>query len=258
MINSALYREPMLLDPARHRALKIGALGDFSVARGMHGVFLAATEFAQAMHEYPIVFVATGENGADGKPLMSPIALLGLAQQENLFVDGPRWDARYIPAFVRRYPFLTARLRGASGPGVMVDAAWPGLSETAGDPLFDAQGRPAAALQRAIEFLERFETEAQRTRAFCATLVELDLLQERKADATLPDGVTLSVGGFHVVDEDKLQALDDAQVLEMHRSGMLGLLHLHLASLATLRLLVERKARRAQAPAPGEGAGDGS
>lgn len=255
MIHSALYREPMLLEPARHRALKIGTLADFSIARGMHGVFLAASEFPLAVLEYPIVFVATGEEGADGRAPMSPIALLGLEQRENLFVDGTRWDARYIPAFVRRYPFLTAKLRGADGPGVMVDAAWSGLSETEGDPLFDADGRPAAALQRAIEFLERFEAESQRTRAFCATLVELDLLRERKADATLPGGQTLSVGGFHVVDEEKLQALDDARVLALHRNGMLGLLHLHLASLGALRGLVERKARRAQAAA--EGASDG-
>jgi hypothetical protein len=66
-----------------------------------------------------------------------------------------------------------------------------------------------------------------------------------KSDATLPDGATLSVDGFFVVDEEKLHLLPDLQVLEMHRNGMLTLLNLHLASLATLRHMVERKARRA-------------
>lgn len=247
MINSALYREPVLLEPARHRRLKIGTLADFSITRSMHGVFVAATEIPQAVLEFPVLFVHTGERDPAGKATVSPIALLGLSQGENLFVEGTRWDARYIPAFIRRYPFLTANLRGAPTPGVMFDAGWSGFSEQAGEPLFEADDQPAPALQRAIEFLERFETEAQRTRLFCARLVELDLLEEMKADATLPDGATFSVDGFYVVDQDKLRTLDDAVVLEMHRNGMLMLLHLHVASTANLRAMVERKARRAKA-----------
>jgi hypothetical protein len=249
MINSALYREPMLLDAARHRSLKIGTLADFSIAKTMHGVFVAATEIPNAALEYPILFVNTGERDASGKPVMSPIALLGLSQKENLYLDGPRWDARYIPAFIRRYPFLTANLRGVAGPGVMVDSGWSGLSDTEGEPLFEADGQPADALKRAMEFLERFEIEAQRTRGFCLRLQEFDLLKEMKADATLPDGATLSVDGFYAVDEEKLLNLPDLQVLEMHRNGMLTLLNLHLASLNTMRHLVERKAKRAQATA---------
>jgi hypothetical protein len=68
-----------------------------------------------------------------------------------------------------------------------------------------------------------------------------------KADATLPDGATLSVDGFYAIDEEKLQKLPDLQVIEMHRNGMLMLLNLHIASLTTMRHMVERKARRAQA-----------
>ena len=261
MINSALYREPALLDPAKHRDLKIGALADFSITRGMHGVFLAVTEIPQAAIEFPVVFVATGEKNEAGRGQFSPIALLGLAQNENLFVDGTRWDARYIPAFIRRYPFLTANLRNADvpGPGVMIDTAWSGVSTTEGEPLFGADDKPAPALQRAMEFLERFEIEAQRTRNFCARLVEFDLLREMQADATLPDGLKFSVDGFHVVDEEKLLKLPDLAVIEMHRNGMLSLLNLHLASMHTMRGLVERKAKRAQAArAAGNGAGNGA
>jgi len=247
MINSALYREPVLLEPGKHRTLKIGTLADFSITKGMHGVFVAATEIPQAALEFPVLFVHTGERDSAGRPSFSPIALLGLSQGENLFVDGPRWDARYIPAFIRRYPFLTANLRGAPTQGVMIDLGWSGFSHDEGEPLFGADDKPAEALQRAVEFLERFETEAQRTRHFCARLAELDLLKEMKADATLPDGATLSVDGFYAIDEQKLQNLAEAQVVEMHRNGMLMLLNLHIASLGTMRHMVERKARRAQA-----------
>lgn len=250
MINSALYREPELLDPARHRGLKMGTLADFSITKGMHGAFITVTEMPQAGLEFPIVFIHSGERDAAGRPTVSPIVLLGLSANENLFVDGARWDARYIPAFIRRYPFLTATLRNAGTTGVMVDRAWSGFSEQDGEALFEADDQPAPALQRAMEFLQMFETEAQRTRSFCARLAELDLLREMKADATLPQGQTLSVDGFLVVDEEKLLKLDESVVIETHRNGMLMLLHLHLASLANMRHMVERKARRAAVAAP--------
>jgi hypothetical protein len=250
LINSALYRQPELLDPANHRRLKVGTLADFSITKGMHGAFITATEFPQAALEFPVVFIHSGERDATtGKAPVSPIVLLGLSQGENLYVDGTRWDARYIPAFIRRYPFLTATLRQAGATGVMIDRAWSGFSETDGEALFDAADKPSPALQRAMEFLQMFETEAQRTRAFCARIVELDLLKEMKADATLPGGATLTIDGFLVVDEDKLQKVADEVVIEAHRNGMLMLLHMHLASLVNMRQMVERKAKRAAATA---------
>lgn len=247
MINSALYRAPELLDPAHHRKLRVGTLADFSIAKGMHGAFVTATEIPQAAIEYPVVFIHSGERDAAGQPTISPIVLLGISQGENLYVDGTRWDARYVPAFIRRYPFLTASLPQGGATGVMIDRGWSGISETVGEPLFEADDKPAAALQRAMDFLQMFETEAQRTRSFCARLLELDVLKEMKADATLPGGATLSVGGFLVVDEERLQKLADAAVLEIHRNGMAMLLHMHLGSLVNLRAMVERKARRAAA-----------
>ena len=86
--------------------------------------------------------------------------------------------------------------------------------------------------------------EALRTRQFCAQLVELDLLRPMQADATLPDGQRLTVEGFKLVDEERLRALPDPAVLELHRNGMLMLMNLHIASLANMRALIERKARR--------------
>ncbi len=249
-INSALYRQPELLDAAAHRRLKVGTLADFSITRGMHGVFITATEMPQAALEFPIVFIHSGERDAAGQATISPIVLLGLSQGENLYVDDTRWDARYIPAFIRRYPFLTATLRNAGATGVMIDRAWSGFSETDGEPLFEAGDQPAPALKRAMEFLEMFETEAQRTRSFCARIAELGLLKEMKADATLPGGATLSIDGFLVVDEEKLHKLEPEVVLEAHRNGMLMLLHMHLASLVNMRQMLERKARRAAAGAP--------
>jgi hypothetical protein len=249
--DSVLYIAPVQLDPAQHRTRKVGELTDFSIARKMHAAYLTATEFPQAALDFAILFISTGEHDATGRGVVSPIVLLGLVPGENLHVEGERWDARYIPAFVRRYPVLSANVKNLAAPGVFVDSAWSGFSENAGEPLFGADDMPAPALLRAMDFLERFDLEAQRTRAFCERVVELGILKEMKADVTLPGDKSLVVEGFFAVDEEKLRALPDATVLELHRNGLLMLLQVHLLSMVNIRHLVMRKTKRLQP----EGAG---
>ncbi|HUG26408.1 SapC family protein [Piscinibacter sp.] len=249
MINSALYREPQLLDSVLHRHKKLQKLSDFSITQGMHAVYLTATEFPQAALEFPIIFVNTGERSEAGKPVVAPVVMLGLAANENLRLNGARWDAGYVPAFIRRFPFLTAAVKGADAPAVFIDAAWSGVSDTEGEPLFDAEGQPTGTLKNMIAFLERFDAEQRRTRAMCSRLVELDLLKDMQADAAMPNGVNLKVEGFLAIDEDKLGALSDEATLELHRSGIMMLLHAHLLSLPNIKQLVERKAVRVMAKA---------
>lgn len=245
MINSALYREPALLDSQLHRHKRLKGLSDFGVTKNMHAVFLTATEFPQAALDFPIIFINTGERLEDGKAMVSPVALMGLSAGENLRVtaDG-RWDARYVPAFIRRFPFLTAGVKGSEAPGVFVDTSWSGFNDTEGEPLFDERGKPTEALKRALDFLQRFDDEQLRTRALCKRLIELDVLKEMQADATMPNGENIKIEGFMTVDEEKLTALPDPVVLELHRNGVLMLLQVHLISLANVRDLVERKAQR--------------
>jgi hypothetical protein len=243
LIKSALYRDPQPLDPTLHRHKKLKKLFDLSVAKDMHAVFLTATEFPSAALSFPIIFVHTGERLPDGKAMIAPVALLGVASNENLVLNEGRWEARYVPAFIRRFPFLTAGAQGSDKPAVFVDASWPGFNDTEGEPLFEADGKPAPALQRAIEFLQNFDQEQQRTRLFCTRLLELDVLKEMAANATTPGG-ELKVEGFLTVDEDKLNALRDKEVVELHRSGVLMLLQVHLLSLNNMQMLVERKAMR--------------
>src|SRR4029453_11374841 len=130
MIRSALYRDPVPLDAAVHRRKRLQPLSDFSVAKDLHAVFLAATEFPAAALSFPIIFVHTGQTLADGKAMIAPVALLGVAANENLHVDGTRWDAGYVPAFIRRFPFLTAGVQESDRFAVFIDAAWPGFSDT--------------------------------------------------------------------------------------------------------------------------------
>jgi hypothetical protein len=238
-----LYRNPVALDAELHRHKRLVPVSDYSFAAHLHAAYVGIGEFPLAALEYVIMFVDTAmETG--GRAQVAPAVLLGVTPGENLMVQGPRWNARYLPAFIRRYPFWTTDTADPNAAGVLVDNAWPGFSDSAGEPLFDEQGAPTPLLRSALDGINKFEAEALRTRDFCARLVQLDVLREMKADATLPDGKTLSIKGFYAIEEAALRSLPERTVLELHRSGALAVMHAHILSLAHLRTLIERKAQR--------------
>ena len=242
MSNPPMYGELAPLDREAHKNLKLDtAKAVVGQVADQNSVFLAAVEFADACREYPIVFVRAGE-GADGKPQIAPLAVLGLKPGSNLFIDGDKWSGNYVPAYVRRYPFAMARLDGnANTLAVCIDSKWAGFNEATGEALFK-DGEPTEFLQNARAFLENFEQEAERTRLICNLLVELDLLQDMRFEATLPGGEKLDVEGFLAVDEKKYSELPDDKVLQLHRNGLIALIEMHRLSMTNMNRLAARYA----------------
>lgn len=243
MSDSLYYEKPVLLnrDKHRHRRVKPGA--DFSFAARANSLYLAGVEFNEACKEYAIVFTRLGGR-------VAPVVMLGLRARENLFVgkDG-QWQGRYLPAFVRRYPFVLAELPGQA-MGVCIDEAYPGLNDTEGEALFDEQGENTPYLRNAVEFLEQYQREYARTEAFCRKLEQLGLLVQMNAKADLVDGRSFTVASLMVVDEKKLMALPDAAALSLFRTGELHLVSMHLASLSNMQRLVDKMAERASPLVP--------
>jgi len=244
MINPALHRQPVPVDREQHRHMRVRwPVTDWSVASKLNAIFIAAVEFGDTCRDYPIVFVRAGQ-GDDGKPLVAPIAVLGVLNEDNLYVEGKSWrQAGYLPAVLRGYPCGIARIDNARF-AICMDAAWPGLSPDDGEPLFTPDGQPGSLLAQTQAQLEKLEVEIQRTRLVCARLLELDLLRDMRFDATLPDGRKHTVDGFLTVDEGKLAALPDATIVEMHRQGLLGLVHAHWVSLGNMRKLLDWHVQR--------------
>lgn len=248
MSGTPLYGKPVLLDRALHRRRRVRPGNSFGFARNANSLYLAGAEFNEACKEYAIVFTRV----PGGRTV--PVVMLGLRKGENLFVDGEgRWTGRYVPAFVRRYPFVLAELPGQASLAVCIDEASPAVNDADGEALFDAQGQDTAFLRNALDFLAQYQNEYRRTEAFCERLEQAGLLVEMNARAALVDGRSFTVGGLFVVDEKKLMALPDAVALSLFRSGELHLLSMHLVSLSNTRGLVDRVARRgggALEPAP--------
>ncbi len=247
---TALYRQPVALDRQLHRGKRLKRIAGSRAAAQMNACLVTASEFADVAKEYVIGFVPARAPGTPEPLEVHAVALLGLRAQENLFVDADgRWDARYVPAFVRRYPFAYAS-DGEGRPAVIVDAACEAFNDTEGERLIQDDGEATPFLQETLQFLDAFEQDLQRTRTLCARIVELDLLKAVQIDVTLGDGSKLSADGVQVIDEAKLKDLPEPVAVELLRHGVLGLLHAHLISTTNVQRLTERLgAQRQAAPA---------
>lgn len=245
MIDTNLFTQPIALDRQAHRSARLHTpTVRFDRTAKMNAMFVAVAEFGDVCREYPIVFVDAGQ-GADGAREVAPMAVLGLVQGENLMLNADgSWGARYAPALLRGYPVGLART-GDDQYAVVIDGDANALSETEGERLFDDAGEPSEMLNQRRNFIEELEREAQRTRAACQRLMALELLQPMRFDATLPDGKQIAVDGFLAVNEEKLGKLDDATVLDLHRNGLMALIHAHQISLPLMRHLVELRLARA-------------
>jgi hypothetical protein len=243
MSGFAFYKKVVALNSDVHRNLKFAADEvTFTFARDITSVLLAGVEFAEAGREYPIVFI----RGQDGH--FHPVALLGVREGENLFVDEQGiWDARYIPAFVRRYPFVMA---DGNEPGqlvVCIDEACAALNAKHGELLINGKGKMQPRMNEVMQFLQNFQQEFARTDLLVRQLDELGLFVQQGARFDTPAGETFQLNDFYLIDEAKFGQIEDDKLPQLFRSGALGMVYLHLASLGNMRSLLDRVSARSEA-----------
>ncbi|MFT5100128.1 MAG: hypothetical protein ACI9HY_002254 [Planctomycetaceae bacterium] len=244
MSSLLFYDKPVALNKSEHKNLKLKTSdANFTFAKDTNSVILAGVEFTEAAKEYPIVFAQAGES-------LVPVALVGLRNEENLFVDAKgQWDAKYIPAFVRRYPFVLAETGEEGQRMVCIDETFAGFGEKDGEALFDNE-EPTPVLKQAIDFLEEYQLQYVRTERFIARLKELDLLMTLNAKVDMADGQQFALTGLMAVDEKKLLELEDAKALEFFKSGELAWVYCHLMSLGNMARMIDRIAKPSGDPEP--------
>lgn len=222
------------------QVLKMGQIGT------AHAIPVTVDEFALAQRHYPIVF-SIGDT-----PI--PIALMGLNEGVNVFLDqdGRPLDTNaYIPAYIRRYPFMLARLRPDSDElSLCFDPSSQAVGDFAeGEALFDGD-QPSDATKAILEFCEQFESAGQRTGAFVEELKTSDLLMDGEV-AIQPQGAEqpFIYRGFRMVDEEKLRNMRGDELRKMNQNGMLPLIFAHLFSLSQMREVFGRQMQQGKAPA---------
>lgn len=246
--NVLFYEKPEPLTPELHGNLGISRVEPaFAFVAKSHVVPLTVTEFAPAALSYPVVFVGEPKN---------PLAVMGLRQGENLFVspEGQFRAEAYIPAYIRRYPFVFANDEQQQRMILCVDRGAPQVVENADAPFF-ADGKPTEYVETAMKFCRDFESERQRTDNFVKLLNELDLFDVREAVFTPrnPDGSAgqpQKIADYYAVSEEKLAKLPAKKLAELRDNGALGQIYAHLVSLLGWDRLIAMAFERAAQQQP--------
>lgn len=252
-----LYKKPEPLNVQTHKGkgLKYGDR-PFDFLNETHFVPVTIGEFAAAGSTYPIIFLGDSR---------IPVAVMGLQQGVNLFVDpatGNFEQHAYLPAFVRRYPFVAAiHSEETERFTLCVDTASHLMSDNPDQPFFDDNDQLTPFVQNAIEFIQRYENDVRATNQVLAELRELDLFEEQKShfqprdQQGQPVGEPQVIATYWGVSHEKLRALPAEKLAELRDSAVLGAIYAHMLSMSRWELIIARAAARqngaAQAPQPG-------
>jgi len=214
---------------ATHASLRWRRYSSYAFAAGDAIAPLVAQELPRAAVALPIAFIASEER-------FLPVAVQGLAPGRNLFVapDG-RWLGGYVPAVYRGYPFALADT--ADGQQVLCFDAESGLlSDTKGEPFFDAEGAPAPPVREVIEFLSQVHANREATTQLCAVLQRHGLIQPWPARIQTESGEQ-AIEGLHRIDEAALNALSSEAFDELRHAGGLPLIYSQLLSMQHMPIL---------------------
>lgn len=226
------YQKPVVLDREQHKTLRVKP-GNALFAIKKQSIPLVAAEFPEACLEYPLVFA----KGQDGQWLA--LALTGLKADTNAFVNEQgQWMARYVPASVRRYPFILAE-SDKDLLSLAIDMDSPHVGGE-GELVFNEKGEPTEFIQKLMPQLADFQNQANLTSAMLKKLDDAGLLTQQNMQVASGDQRKAVVEGVWMVDEIKLRNLPDDQVLALFKSGELALIHAQMISLRNLMPLLDR------------------
>ena len=231
------YKNIVPLNKETHGDWSVEAVVNYKHTSETNSLYIAAIEFIKAANEYPIVFGIAEDDS------VFPVVILGLRKNENLYVNKKgEWLANYIPAYVRRYPFILATgEEGSDQFTVCIDSDCPGFNKKGkGTTLFDKDGNESELLKNSVEFLKEYQNHIQLTTLFCKSIKDLELLEPMKADIKMADGEELSLGGFMGVNREKLKALDADTMVNLVKTDQMELIYAHLTSLGNIDSLMSK------------------
>jgi len=251
-----IYESAVPVNSDRHRDASLEPASNFAFTQGINVVPLMAVEMMSAAPEYAIVFLESENN-------IMPVAILGMKPDQNLYLTAEsQWSAKYIPAFIRRYPFVFAMnqppAKAAEGKTaepqqqmmtLCVDETYPGFNrEGRGQRLFGDDGKPTAYVENVLNFLKEFQVQFERTRLFGKKLKDLNLLEPMQAQVSPVTGEKITLGGFQGINRNRLKTLSAESLSELCKTDELELIYLHLHSLQNFGTVKDRFVATLPAP----------
>ena len=208
----------------------------------LNAIPISFSEFSVACRDYPLVF-ASGDNGQS----YAPVAVLGIADGENLFLANGVWDTSvYLPAYVRRYPFCMARVNlDKVEQADRLICVEKDFLDNKGELMFDGEGKSLPRWQPIEKLLQEYEADLERSREMSAILSDYALIEPFAMQAQTNAGTAMNLTGMYRVDEKKMEFLNAGQHKNLIKKGVMGRIYAHLISLDNFTRLLNRKATRA-------------
>lgn len=230
-VNPLFYQSVTPLDSQRHKSLRLGQPDKpFGYAALSNLIPAVVDEFELASPELCIAFLPTPAG-------VSAVFVTGTAPGHNCFVsDAGNWMGGYVPAYLRRYPFIIGDIAGSESV-LCFDESYGGFADAKGQPLFQADGSRTEALAKALAFSQTYRDAAKRTESFCRMLSDFALLQAATLDITGADGSRSTVHGIEIVDEAALAALPGDRLVQLNAAGFLRAIYAQITSLRAISRL---------------------
>lgn len=240
-----IYDQAVPVNAQEHSDISIKVSNTYSFSKAVNSVPIVAAEFLAASADCVIVFAGTEE-------AVFPAVLLGVENDQNEFVDNNgNWTGRYVPAFLRRYPFVFAQAGEADQLTLCIDEGFAGLnSDGKGERLFDTDGERTQYLNDQLQFAAQYQNQYLRTKVFCDRLRELDLLEPAVANFTDETSQPRRLSGFFRINRDKLKEISPETLSMMFNNYELELCFAHLQSFNNVETLGLKLALNAAADKP--------
>ncbi len=218
------YKKPIPLDATKHGNISLKKNFGFSFTKGVNAVPINMIEMPQISHHYPIAF-SPDENA-------TPVAIIGLRDNENLFLDeNNNWDlSTYIPAYIRRYPFIFSEIPNSEQLTLCIDDTSEAIEEGREQPFFNEDGKPSDLSKNALEFCKSYHAASVQTIEFSKAISDSGLLIEREAQINVAGNRRINFSGFRIIDEQKFADIDDKTFLQWREKGWLPFIYAHLFS----------------------------
>lgn len=240
-----------LLNNIEHALMKIRTERSAELGDAVWYCPVYTSEIRAAQTSFPLFFTKDEDTGR-----FNLVALFGFEQGENLFLTEQGWAADYVPLMLLRQPFYIGR-QSYTEDGeehwrrvVHIDLDSPRISQEQGVPLFKEFGGNSPYLDSVTQILDTIHSSLEDTDQFIHSLTQYNLLEPFSLQVTLNNGSLNEMQGFYTLNEDSLKQLNDAAIVELHRSGYLECIYLILASASRVSFLIQQKNHKMAHPLP--------
>jgi len=230
-----MFKKITPITKERHLNKKVKSVDNFDFIKDVHIASIMVHEFSRASSVYPIVFL---EDSAQDE--FKPVVLTGLEAGENLFIDGKKWNASYIPAIVRRYPFALAKTEDSERYTICIDEDSDFVNEEKGQNLFNENGEAGEVIEKVKQYLTELQQMEQFTSEFSAYMSKNNMFTPLNMKVRVGNEVK-NISGAYVINEERFNSLSDEKFLELRGKKYIPVIYAHLSSLAQIERLVAFK-----------------